>query len=191
MDKNQINAPKASQAPDKQNSHEPHSFTFIASQENSLVDSASRLFASLTQLKRNLQYYNLQQLRDYLLNELQLFQARTEALGYDRETIMIAHYALAATLDEIIDKTPLSAKLNWSKNSLLKTFKPELNTGDHFFAILDKLCQKPTNFVDLIEHKNWIHFPRGLHPRDNSAWHSSDIRASVSTNLCFITDASK
>lgn len=118
---------------------------------NRLIDTASRIFSSLTQLKNSPHYHDIQKLREYLLGELTRFMQQTQDLGYNKEVVFIGQYALCATLDETINNTNWGGKASWEKCCLLQTLHENTNADEHFFVILDKLCQKPALFIDTIE----------------------------------------
>ncbi len=124
---------------------------FSHHQENFLLDAASRIFATLTQLQQSHQYHDIQQLRNYLLNELALFKEQAQKLEYTEETLLISQYALSATLDEMISKTTWGNKAQWMKHNLLQELHENSNADEHFFVILNKTCLQSTDFIDAIE----------------------------------------
>lgn len=119
--------------------------------QNLLIDAASRIFATITQLKNSPHYHNIDQLRDYLLKEIALFKQNAQKFDYNDDIILIGQYAVCATLDETICKTPWGSKANWEKFNLLQALQENLKADEHFFTILERVSQQPHLFIDTIE----------------------------------------
>ncbi len=119
--------------------------------QNLLIDAASRIFSSITQLKHTPHYHDINKLREYLLTEISHFKEHAEKFDYNEDLVLIGQYAVSATLDETICKTSWGNKANWGKCNLLQELQENINADEHFFAILDKICQKPLLFIDAIE----------------------------------------
>lgn len=124
---------------------------FVNDCQNLLIDAASRIFATITQLKNSPHYHNIDQLRDYLLKEILLFKQNAQKFDYNDDLILIGQYAICATLDETICKTPWGSKANWEKFNLLQALQENLQADEHFFVILERISQKPHLFIDTIE----------------------------------------
>lgn len=120
-------------------------------QQNLLIDAASRIFASNTQLKHSSHYHDIKLLREYLLNEISLFNQNSKKFEYDDDLILIGQYAVSATLDETISKTAWGNKANWEKFNLLQELQENLNADEHFFVLLERISHKPSVFIDAIE----------------------------------------
>jgi type VI secretion system protein ImpK len=118
---------------------------------NLLIDLASKLFATITQIKQKKQFKDSSNLRRYLLKELQNFQLKAERLGYNSDNILIASYVLSVSLDETISKTIWGKKTNWDKQTLLGEMQLNDLTDDRFFVILERICQSPEQYIDIIE----------------------------------------
>jgi type VI secretion system protein ImpK len=118
--------------------------------QNQLITSADKLFSAITKLKRQKKCPDVAHLQQHLLEKIQKFQTKIETLGYDADSILIARYALSACLDETITKTQWG-KTAWKDLSLLQKLQPETNADENFFIILDRVCQVPNKFIDIIE----------------------------------------
>ncbi len=119
--------------------------------QNLLIDAASRIFATITQLKNSPHYHDINQLREYLLKEILLFKENAQTFDYNDDLILISQYAVSATLDETICKTSWGSKANWEKFNLLQELQENLKADEHFFVILERISQKPLRFIDAIE----------------------------------------
>ena len=118
--------------------------------QNRLIDAASKLFSIASQLRSRDGHRNLTELRKYLVREIDSFQVGAHKLGYNDESILISRYAIAACLDEIISQIDRSSEY-WNDKKLLDEIQPGTIIDEHFYIILDKICQVPNCFIDVIE----------------------------------------
>ena len=58
---------------------------------------------------------------------------------------------LCTALDEAITTKPWSARLDWTKNSLLIIFHNETSGGEKLFQLLDKLSRNPARHINVLE----------------------------------------
>ena len=91
------------------------------------------------------------QLRNYLVEQVQLFERRAREANVLPETVIAARYALCTALDETAAKTPWGGGGQWSRHSLLVTFHNETWGGEKFYQVLARLVQDPKKHFDLIE----------------------------------------
>jgi type VI secretion system protein ImpK len=91
------------------------------------------------------------QLRNYLVEQMQLFERRARENQVPPETVIGARYALCTALDETAAKTPWGGGGAWSRHSLLVTFHNETWGGEKFYQVLARLVQDPKKHIDLIE----------------------------------------
>jgi len=91
------------------------------------------------------------QLRNYLVEQVNLFERRARESNVSPETIIAARYALCTALDETAAKTPWGGGGQWSRHSLLVTFHNETWGGEKFYQVLARLVQDPKKHFDLIE----------------------------------------
>ncbi len=126
--------------------------TFIArSGVNPLVATASALFSLIAKLRQAKSYENLNQLQSDLVHEVKAFECAAIGRHYDTEQIVVARYVMCATLDETILRTAWGLARNWQQYSLVAAFKEDAATGEKVFALLERLRQTPTAYVDLLE----------------------------------------
>ncbi len=67
------------------------------------------------------------------------------------EQLRPAHYALCASLDDVVLNTPWGSSGNWSDRSLVSTFHQEVRSGERFFQLLRQMCDNPGKFLPVIE----------------------------------------
>jgi len=119
--------------------------------KNLLVATANKLFTEITHLKRRKNCNDPFRLHKHLLNGIQKFQINAENLQYDTDNILISRYALSATIDETILQASWGKRIKWQNCALLKELQQDANADEHFFTILERICQAPNKFLDNIE----------------------------------------
>lgn len=123
----------------------------LLSGTNALVAAANPLLNLIPQLRATVQHPDPGQVREYLVREVQAFEARARTLGISAETIVGARYCLCTALDETAAQTPWGGSGVWSRHSLLVTFQNETWGGEKFFQLLARLAQNPQQHAHLLE----------------------------------------
>lgn len=123
----------------------------IQSGANPLALAANPLLNLIPQIRVMAHHPDPGQLRDYLVEQVQLFEQRARDALVPQETVIGARYALCTALDETAAKTPWGGGGAWSRHSLLVTFHNETWGGEKFFQVLARLVQDPKKHIDLIE----------------------------------------
>ncbi len=62
-----------------------------------------------------------------------------------------AHYALCASLDDIVQNSPWGSHGAWAANSLVATFHQRVEGGEGFFDLLAQMRQYPGKFLQVLE----------------------------------------
>lgn len=123
----------------------------IQSGSNPLAVAANPLLNIIPQIRVMPHHPDPAQLRNYLVEQIQLFERRAREALVQPETVIGARYALCTALDETAAKTPWGGGGAWSRHSLLVTFHNETWGGEKFFQVLARLVQDPKKHIDLIE----------------------------------------
>lgn len=123
----------------------------ILSGANALAIAANPLLNLIPQIRVTPHHPDPEQLRHYLVEQVQLFERRARESQVAPETLIAARYALCTALDETAAKTPWGGGGQWSRHSLLVTFHNETWGGEKFFQVLARLVQDPKKHIDLIE----------------------------------------
>lgn len=118
---------------------------------NPLVDAASYLFSVLGKLKQIDTYRQFGKLQKQLIQEIQTFQENSKRHGYSTEYLVVCHYIICATFDDILGNTAWGGQGQWDNVSLLTAFKQDRNHQSKFFSILERALREPTLYIDLME----------------------------------------
>jgi type VI secretion system protein ImpK len=83
------------------------------------------------------------------VDEMRRFEQGAREAGVPPQQLQPAHYALCASLDDVVLATPWGAA--WAGRSLVSTFHQEVRSGDRFFDVLNQVKQNPGLFLPVIE----------------------------------------
>jgi len=126
--------------------------TFIATHGiNGLIASASALFSLLSKLRELPSYKDIEGLKKGLVHEVKAFECAALNRGYTEQQIIIARYAICATLDDTILHTAWGTNSNWREDTLLYIFQGEMWGGERLFTILEHLRTSSKEHVELLE----------------------------------------
>jgi type VI secretion system protein ImpK len=118
---------------------------------NPLVAAAAVLLGLATRVRGTSTQKDVEGLRDRVVRELKSFEAAASATGLPRELVRTAHYALSATIDDLVLSTPWGSQSSWPKRSMVSTFHNEVVGGERFYEILNHLHKNPGNNADVLE----------------------------------------
>ena len=116
-----------------------------------ILAAATPLLALLARLRNVLTLPDPGALRERAVEEIRRFEQtlRTQAVPLD--LIRPAHYALCASLDDVVRNTPWGSQGPWADTSLVAAFHGEVRSGDRFFDVLAQLCREQGKFLPVIE----------------------------------------
>ncbi|WP_191905944.1 type VI secretion system protein TssL, long form [Nitrincola iocasae] len=123
----------------------------LSSGMNLLENAAFEILAMLPSIRNYETQLSAEALKLKLIELIKVFEKKAYEANVDSKDIEIARYLLCATADEFVLNTPLGAKNNWSRHSLLSYFHAETWGGENFFVILGNLEKSPRNNIDLLE----------------------------------------
>jgi type VI secretion system protein ImpK len=118
---------------------------------NPLVAAASVLLGLASRLRGTTTQKDVEGLRDRVVRELKNFEANASATGLSRELVRTAHYALSATIDDLVLSTPWGGQSAWAKRSMVSTFHNEVVGGERFYEILNHLHKNPGRSAEVLE----------------------------------------
>jgi len=122
-----------------------------ASDPNLLTASALSLLMIVPKLRKLAYHSSVSDLQSRLISEIGTFQNRSLQQGYSEEQVRTASYLLCSLIDETVLNTPWGTESNWGHDSLLVKFHREAWGGEEFFKIVDRLLQRPTQNLHLLE----------------------------------------
>lgn len=127
------------------------SLTFTAQTGiNPLIAAAAPLLALNARLKQAEQANNNHRFYQALVHEMNAFETNAQNRGYHAEAILIARYALCATLDETLNQLTANQAHPW-EHKLLSVFQREQGADERFFIILERLHEDSAQHVELLE----------------------------------------
>jgi type VI secretion system protein ImpK len=141
-------APYAAAPPPRAPSDAPES---IAMGGEPLIAAAGPLLQLLANLRNTLSQPNAGELRERAIRELRRFEEVARARGVPQDQLPPAHYALCASLDDVVMDTPWGSQGGWAQRSLVSTFHKEVQSGERFFNVLRQLQQNPGAFLPVLE----------------------------------------
>jgi type VI secretion system protein ImpK len=116
-----------------------------------LVAAAAPLLQLLARLRNTLNQPDPGDLRERAVAALRSFEMRARDAGITLDQVRPAHYALCASIDDVVLNTPWGATGSWDTRSLVSTFHQEVRGGERFFDLLRQMCQSPGAFLSVIE----------------------------------------
>jgi type VI secretion system protein ImpK len=116
-----------------------------------LLDAAAPLLLLMARLRNTLSQPDAGELRERAVREMRVFEQRAREAGVPLEQLRPTHYALCASLDDIVLNTPWGSSGGWDAHSLVSTFHQEVRSGERFFDLLAQMRQSPGRFLPVLE----------------------------------------
>jgi type VI secretion system protein ImpK len=123
----------------------------VAMGVNPLVAAAAPLLQLMARLPNTINYPDPGELRERAVRAMHSFEQRVREMGLPRELLAPAHYALCASLDDVVLNTPWGSTGVWDTNSLVTIFHKEVRSGERFFQLLGQMRQNPGLYLPVIE----------------------------------------
>jgi type VI secretion system protein ImpK len=109
------------------------------------------MLAMAGQLRRAINYEDVQGLFRHLCQEIRSFEAELQARRENPDDIAIARYAICGFLDEAILNTPWGGESGWSAQTLLAEFHNDATAGERMFELVERMKQEPGRYLPLLE----------------------------------------
>jgi len=116
-----------------------------------LIAAAAPLLQLLARLRNTMSQPDSGELRERAVREVRRFEEVSRAQNIPMEQLRPAHYALCASLDDVVLATPWGSQGAWAARSMVSTFHQEVRSGERFFDVLAQLRQNPGNFLPVLE----------------------------------------
>lgn len=116
---------------------------------NPLIAAAMPLLSATSEIQRISDIKNPEFFLDTLIHEVRAFENKAAKNGYRSQFILGARYLLCALIDECV--MIYHPKASWKKHNLLQIFQHDVWGGERFFIILERSCEDPSLYIDLLE----------------------------------------
>jgi type VI secretion system protein ImpK len=123
----------------------------VATGVNPLVAAAAPLLQLLARLPNTINHPDPGDLRERAVRAMHSFEQRIRELDLPRELLAPAHYALCASIDDVVLNTPWGSTGVWDANSRVSSCHREVRSGERFFQLLGQMRQNPGLFLPVIE----------------------------------------
>jgi len=118
---------------------------------SALLAAAAPLLQLLARLRNTANQPDAADLRERATRELRSFETAGREAGVPVEQLRPAHYALCASLDDVVLNTPWGSTGVWDQRSLVSTFHQEVRSGERFFDLLGQMKANPGSFLPVLE----------------------------------------
>jgi len=118
---------------------------------SALVAAAQPLLQLVARLRNTVGQPDPGDLRERAVAAMRRFESDCRAADIPLDQLRPAHYALCAALDDVVLNTPWGSQGAWALRSLVSTFHQEVQSGERFFALLQKMQQVPGTFLPVLE----------------------------------------
>jgi len=116
-----------------------------------LAIAAAPLLQLLGRLRNTATPPDAGDLRERAVAEMRRFEQAARDGGVPMDQLRPAHYALCASLDDVVLNTPWGSTGSWASRSLISTFHQEVRSGERFFDLLTQMRQNPGTFLPVLE----------------------------------------
>ncbi len=116
-----------------------------------LIEAAAPLLQLLGRLRNTYSQPDPGDLRERAIQQIRTFEQTARDSGVPMDQLRPAHYALCASLDDVVLNTPWGSSGAWAARSLVSTFHQEVRSGERFFDLLTQLRQNPGTFLPVLE----------------------------------------
>jgi type VI secretion system protein ImpK len=125
--------------------------TLVAAFANPLIAAAAPLLQLLARLRNTAAPPDQGDMRDRTAREMREFERRAREAGVPMEQVRPAHYALCASLDDVVLNTPWGAHGRWKERTLSATFHGDTGAGEGFFDQIRLMRQDPAKHLPVLE----------------------------------------
>ncbi len=118
---------------------------------NPLISAAAPLLQLLGRLRTTYSQPNVDDLRERTIQQVRTFEREARDAGVPLEQLRPAHYALCASIDDVVLNTPWGSSGSWGARSLVSSFHQEVRSGERFFALLGQMRENPGSYLPVLE----------------------------------------
>ena len=118
---------------------------------NRLVDAAADLFDLVVYLRSQNTPVPIEPLREKAVAMVKRFHERASAANEDPMSVDVAHYAIAATIDDQVMSKPWAMESGWANRKVVDVLYGEVIGGEKFFDYLKNTVKRPSQFKSVNE----------------------------------------
>jgi len=118
---------------------------------NPLITAAAPLLQLLGRLRTTYSQPNVDELRERSIQQVRAFERQARDAGVPMEQLRPAHYALCASIDDVVLNTPWGSSGSWGARSLVSSFHQEVRSGERFFVLLGQMRENPGTYLPVLE----------------------------------------
>jgi len=118
---------------------------------DALTAAAAPLLQLMARLRNTASPPDSGDLYQRTVQQIRVFEQETRDKGIPLEQLRPAHYALCASLDDIVLNTPWGSSGTWAERSLVSTFHQEVRSGERFFDVLRQMSDNPGKYLPVIK----------------------------------------
>lgn len=123
----------------------------IAVGDDVLTAAAAPLLMLMARLRNTAHPPDSGDLYQRTVHQVQMFEQEAREKGVPREQLVPAHYALCASIDDVVLSTPWGHMSNWAADPLGSRFHKGVQAGKGFFDLLRQMSANPGRFLPVIK----------------------------------------
>lgn len=136
--------------PPEPGAREPEAGEFARTGMPPMVEAALPLLSLIARLRALSGTPDLEALRLRVIAAVKAFEAAILGVAVTRERAQAAHYALCATIDDVILNASWGAYSVWARQGMVSTFHTDVTGGERFFDLLAHLHRDPGSNRDVL-----------------------------------------
>ncbi|MFA5122705.1 type IVB secretion system protein IcmH/DotU [Zavarzinia sp.] len=123
----------------------------VATGINPLIAAAAPVLALATRVRGTPRQTDVDGLHARTIDAIRRFEAGARQTGLPPDALSAAHYALCASIDDVVLSTPWGGHGAWARRSMISIFHNEVTGGERFYGILRRCEGDPGRFIDVLE----------------------------------------
>lgn len=123
----------------------------IAMGDDVLTAAAAPLLMLMARLRNTAHPPDSGDLYQRTVHQMQMFEQQARENGVPRDQLVPAHYALCASVDDVVLSTPWGHTSDWAADPLGSRFHKGVQAGKGFFDLLRQMSANPGRFLPVIK----------------------------------------
>lgn len=118
---------------------------------NPLVAASVPLLGFVARLRNVAGAVDINPVRERVYEELRAVAGAGRNAGVPPDQLRAAHYALCATVDDVVMNTPWGAHSGWNKRTMVNAFHGDVEGGERFYMHLENMLSAPAANLGVLE----------------------------------------